>query len=229
MAIEVIVVGAGGFGREVLDVVEAHNAAKPAQSIRVRGVVDDAPAATNLERLAMRGYRYLGPIDWAIADGTGDYILGIGRPAVKRAIAARFEAAGWRAASAIHPAAVVGTHVRIGQGVVVCGGAQVSTNVALGRYVHINPNATIGHDAQLRDFVSVNPGAIVSGEVIVDEGTLVGAGAVILQGLSVGTDVVVGASACVTRDVSARSTMVGIPARPLSMGGSASPRRTGEG
>lgn len=212
---EVVVVGAGGFGRETLDVIEAHNASAAAGEIlEVLGVVDDAPSAINLERIASRGCRILGTLREVIAAGTPrHYVLGVGDPRVKRRLARTLDAAGWLPARAVHPNASIGSCVQIGPGAVICGGVQLSTNTVLGRHVHLNPNVTIGHDAVLEDFVSVNPGAIVSGEVVLAEAVLVGAGAVILQGLRVGPASIVGASACVVRDVEPSITVVGVPAR----------------
>ncbi|QCU79298.1 acetyltransferase [Citricoccus sp. SGAir0253] len=208
-----VIVGAGGFGREAADVVEAVNSAAGTPLWELSGFYDDAPAEKNLTRLRQRGLAYLGPIpqEW---DGTDiSFVIGIGSPAVREILAARLERLGWEPAVLVHPAAVVGSRSLLGAGSVVCGGVQVSTNVQLGRHVHLNPNATIGHDAVLEDFVSVNPAVTVSGEVRVRTGTLLGAGSVVLQGLEVGPGALVGAAACVVRDVPADATVKGVPAR----------------
>jgi len=209
----VVVVGASGFGRECLDVLEAMAAA--GAPVEVAGVVDDAPSAVNRERLAERAVPYLGTVEQWLAGGepARRYTLGIGSPGVREGLVARIEAAGASPFTAIHPSATFGARVVLGEGLVVCAGVAVSTNVHLGRHVHLNPNATIGHDAVLGDFVSVNPGAVVSGEVTVGEGTLVGASATILQGLTVGGRVVVGAGSVVTRDVPCTVVTKGVPAR----------------
>ncbi|MCA0321957.1 MAG: acetyltransferase [Actinobacteria bacterium] len=209
----VVVVGASGFGRECLDVLEAMAAS--GSPVEVVGVVDDGPSELNMERLAARGVAYLGTVDeWLAGDAvTRRYVLGIGSPAVRRRLAARLEGTGARPFTAIHPSAVIGSEVEMGEGPVVCAGAVVSTNVRLGCHVHVNPSATIGHDAMLGDFVSVNPGAVISGEVVIGAETLVGAAATLLQGLSVGEGTIVGAGALVTKCVPAGVTVKGLPGK----------------
>ena len=208
---QVVVVGASGFGRECLDVLQVMMGAGSA--LEVLGVVDDRPSGVNLERLAARGTPYLGTVSAWVDDGArhGVYVLGIGDPRVRRALVSRLDEVGARALTAVHPTATIGSEADLGEGVVVCAGVAISTNVRLGRHVHINPSATIGHDAVLDDFVSVNPGAIVSGEVIIGSETLLGAGATILQGLTVGARTVIGAGAVVTRGVPASVVVKGVP------------------
>ncbi|MGR6899887.1 acetyltransferase [Glutamicibacter sp. BSL13] len=214
MVEDIVVIGAGGFGRETLDVIEAINTASSGAIWRIVGVADDAPAEIQLERIAARGYEYLGNMETALQRFTcATFTVGIGAPRARVKLATTFEDAGWKPATLVHPDAVVGTNSVIGEGSIVCGGVQLSTETTLCRYVHLNPGAVIGHDALLGEFVSVNPGAVVSGEVEICDRTLVGAGAVILQGLFVGSDTVIGASACVTRDLEPNVTVVGVPAR----------------
>ena len=212
MTTRVVVIGASGFGRESLDVLDAMVAA--GADLEIAGVVDDIPAPINLERLADRGVAYLGTrAQWLATEGALDaqYVLGVGSPEVRRRIVADLDAAGLRPFTAIHPSATFGARCTLAEGVVVCAGAAISNNVRLGRHVHVNPNATIGHDADLRDFVSINPAAVISGEVVVGSGTLVGAAATVLQGLTVGERVVVGAGAVVTKNVPNGVTVKGVP------------------
>lgn len=214
MASRVVIVGAGGFGRETLDVVEAINAAAAHPEFEILGVIDDAPSEENLVRLLDRRIRYLGTIEmWAGSGVKCSYLVGIGNQQLRSRISAVLDAAGMVAVTAIHPASVIGSQVKIGKGVVICAGAQVSTNVTLKEHVQLNPSVTIGHDTVIDAFVSVNPGAIISGAVHIEEGVLVGAGAVILQGIRVGEGSLIGAGACVVRDVARGLTVKGVPAR----------------
>ena len=210
----IIIVGAGGFGREALDVVKACNESANGPFYDIVGVVDSRPSDLNLKRLAAAGINYLGTeSDWLERDQAAHYLIGIGDPATRRIVSERFESAGHIAATVLHPSAVFGSLSSFGPGLVACAGVQVSTNVKIGRHVHLNPNSTIGHDSVLSDYVSVNPGGIVSGDVLCEKEVLIGAGAVVLQGVRVGEGSTVGAAACVTRDVGQRMIVRGIPAK----------------
>ncbi len=211
MTEQVVVVGASGFGRECIDVLDAMVAA--GTDLEVLGVLDDDISEVNRERLEARGVPFLGTRGGWLATEPGSvaYVMGIGSPGVRRRLVAEMDAAGLRAFTAIHPSATFGARVVLDEGVVVCAGAAVSNNVRLGWHVHVNPNATIGHDADLRDFVSINPAAVISGEVVVGSGTLVGAAATVLQNLTVGERSVIGAGAVVTKDVPEGVVVKGIP------------------
>lgn len=212
---EIVVVGAGGFGREVLDIIRAKNVAGHPE-IRVRGVVDKAVDGRTARLLEVHhGVAHLGTDDEWFSRGNTRYdiVLGIGDPGLRSILARRYQAHGHRPLTLIHPSADIGSGAILGPGTVICGGAQVSTNVTVGPHSHINPNVTIGHDVRLGDYVSLNPGALVSGHAWLGDRVLVGAGAVILQGLRVGAGATVGAAACVTRDVAPSDIVSGVPAR----------------
>lgn len=212
MAERLVIVGAGGFGRETIDVVRAINRA--GQVFNLEGVVDSGPSELNLERLGRLRTSYLGTESaWLAQAAPISFVVGVGSPAVRQKISSRFISAGHKPAMLLHPGAILGSLAKIGAGTVVCGGVHISNNVALGEHVHLNPNSTIGHDSVLSDYVSVNPAAIVSGDVHIEEGALIGAGATILQGLRIGAESVVGASACVVRDVARGAIVKGVPAR----------------
>ena len=207
----IVVVGAGGFGRETLDVIEDITS-DGRERYEIVGVVDN-PNPVALGRLRDRDVRYLGDDGWLRHADAEFFTVGIGDPQTRKRLVELYLASGLMPTTLVHPTANVGRRSSLGIGSVVCAGAVISTNVHIGAYATVNPNATIGHDARLKDFVSINPGAIISGEVSVGNYALIGAGAVVLEKLSIGEGSVVGAMACVTRDVADRATVKGIPAR----------------
>ena len=208
-----VIVGAGGHGREVLDIVEAINAAatRGGPQYEVLGfVADSAPICNAFEQ---RGVPYLGPIEHLATRQCG-YVIGIGDGSVRRRIDELVTGWGHVPVSMVHPLATIGSHDSLGPGCVLAAGARITTNVTLGRHVHLNINATISHDGRVGDFVTLAPGATVCGNVSLGDEVYVGAGATIIQGRSVGARTMVGAGAVVVRDLPGGVTAVGVPARP---------------
>ncbi len=201
------------MGRCVLDVIDVINAVA-AGTIEVVGVLDDSTPSGAL--LEARGVRLLGGVA-ALEDLPADvgYVIGIGDGGVRRKIDAFAGAAGRPSPVLVHPNVHLGHGVTLGAGAVICSHVSIENNVTLGRHVHVNQNSTIGHDSALADFVTVSPLVAVSGGVAVGEAAFLGTGSSLNQGLRVGEEAVVGAGGAVVRDVSARETVVGVPARPL--------------
>lgn len=216
MTMRLIVVGAGGFAREALDVVDAIERSAPG-SVEVVGVVDDAPSTQSVDILSRRGIAVIGTVkdfvEGRLIRAFDTYVIAIGDPRTRLAIDADVPEGLRPSPALIHPQAIIGTDTICDAGVILCAGAVVSANVVLGAHTHVNPHATIGHDAVLGRAVSVNPAAVVSGGVVVGDGAFLGAASVVLQGLEVGNGAIVGASACVTHDVEPGRTVVGVPAR----------------
>lgn len=208
---DLYIVGCGGFGREVHDVVDAINSVRPTWD--VKGYVDDAPSEESLSLVRARGFAVLGDISTVSIRRPAHFVIGIGSGPVRRVIDERLTRSGWTAATLVHPAATAGFDVRLGEGTVVCAGVRLTTHIRCGRHTHLNLNSTVGHDAVLGDYVTVNPLAAISGFVSIGDETLVGTHAAILQNLRVGARSVVGAGSLVTRGVPDGVVVKGVPAR----------------
>lgn len=196
---ELFVVGAGGAGREALDIAAACGR-------DVIGFLDEFRAGEKV-----RGLEVLAPLE---APAGASYVIAIADARVRARLSAMLDRAGLMPTQLVHPRAVVGAETELGPGFLAHANVLVSGEVCAGAHCQVHYNATIGHDCELGDRVTVLPGANIAGAVRLGAGVLVGSGAVVLQGLIVGDDAVIGAGAVVTRDVWPSAVVVGSPARP---------------
>lgn len=200
----VVIYGAGGHGKVVLDVLERGGR-------RVVGFADDDAGRV--------GSRFCGyPVSPLSRDELGDdveVVVAIGDAELRAAATARVSELGFRLATAVHPSAAIARDVEIGAGTMILAQAAVNPDARLGRGVIINTGATVDHDCVVGDFAHVAPGVRLAGNVTVGERALVGIGATILPGIEVGAGATVGAGSVVLANVAAGATVAGVPARPM--------------
>jgi sugar O-acyltransferase (sialic acid O-acetyltransferase NeuD family) len=210
---KVVVLGAGGFAREVVELIEELNAVAP--RFEVLGYLVDAGHGTAGTVVGDRPI--LGDFGW-LAGRAAEVrtVAAVGAPALKRKMVAAAAAHGVRFVTLVHPGVVCGRRVRLGDGVIIAAGSLLTTDIDIGDHVHVNLGCTIGHDARLGALVTVSPGVHLSGNVVLEEGCFIGTGASIIEKRRVGRWAVVGAASGVMTDVPDNSTVVGIPARVLS-------------
>jgi sugar O-acyltransferase (sialic acid O-acetyltransferase NeuD family) len=208
----IIVFGAGGFGREVMWMLTEANRKRPLWNIL--GFVDDTKS---LQKNPVQQYPVLGDTKWLLSQTKQVHVLCCVGDSKKRASIIRTLSKNtfllypsFIAENVIYP-----PYLKLGTGSIICSSAVITVNVIIGNYVIVNYNATICHDSVIDDFVSIYPSVNVSGYVHVGAFTHLGVGSQILPHITIGDHSIIGAGAVVTKDVPSHCTVVGIPAIPI--------------
>lgn len=206
-----LIVGAGGFGREVFHWVRQHP--DHGKLWQVAGFLDD-------KATALEGYDYSPGIIGSIKDyqaAPGDLlVVGLALPKIKKAVVEHLLSRGGEFLTFVHPSAVLGGNVKMGRGTFVCPGAVITSDVKLGEFVTFNCNSTMGHDAVLESYVTLSGHCDITGFCHVGEGAFFGSHAGMIPRTKVGAWAVVGAGSMVIISVKEGSTVVGVPARRIS-------------
>ncbi len=209
-----IIIGAGGAGLEALLVARRMGVS----AYRVIGFADDNPS---LFGQRLEGVPVLGGIEVVLAAWLGKDVslhCGIGKNTVRKKLTSDFSVRGFSAATLIDPSSVIADSAQIGVGSYVGAHVFVGPQVRIGQGVLINVNASIGHHSVLGDFAQVCPGGRLSGNSTFKEGSFMGSNGVTMSGVALGEWSILGANSLALKDVPARATAVGVPARVIASG-----------
>ncbi len=206
---DIVIIGAGGFGREVAWLIEDINNVTPTWNII--GFVDDNK---EIQGSLINGYPVVGDIDW-LSNQELYVVNAIGDSIVKKKVLERLNESKNSFPILVHPNVVISKLVNIGEGSIICAGNIITVNISIGKHVIVNIDSTIGHDAIIGDFSTILPSVNISGYVELEQCVSVGTGSAIIQGVTIGQNTVVGAGAVVVKDLPANCTAVGSPAKPI--------------
>lgn len=207
-----IIFGAGGFGREVAWLVERINKVEPTWNLL--GFMDDNDSIQDTE---INGYKVLGRTSDINKYSDAYFVCAVGASKIREKIVSNMKKINpdVKFGSVIDPSVELSDLVTIGEGTIICAHTIITVNISIGKHVIINLDCTIGHDAVLDDFVTLYPSVNVSGTTNIGHCSELGTGMQIIQGKTVGEYAIVGAGAVVVKDIPARCTAVGSPAKPI--------------
>ncbi|VYU26988.1 transferase [Clostridium paraputrificum] len=205
---DILIVGAGGFGREVAWLIEEIN--EKISEWNILGFIDENEAMYGEE---LNGYKVLGGID-KLEDFKNVYIaIAIGNSKVRKDVVRKISKFDCKQATLIHPNVIMDKKSNsIGKGCIICASNIITVNVNIGNYVIINLDSTVGHDVVLKDFVTIYPSVNVSGCCTIGQCVELGTGSQIIQGKNIGDYSIIGAGSVVIKNIDSNRTAVGVPA-----------------
>jgi sugar O-acyltransferase (sialic acid O-acetyltransferase NeuD family) len=208
----IVIIGAGGFGREVLDIVDACNQTN--KIYEPLGFIVDPIYGKPGE--IVNDLPILGGFDWLEKHAEEVYITcGVGPSHLRYQLVQRAKEINCRYTNLIHPSVIMTRWITMGEGVIITAGCILTNQIHIGDHVHINLDCTIGHNSVLQDFVTLAPGVHVSGNVRLETGCYIGTGANIIEKISIGNWSIVGAGSTIIGNVSPNTTVVGNPGKMI--------------
>lgn len=211
---KIAILGAGGFGREVAQLIKDINYSKKTWDLI--GYFDDD---ISTHGLIQNDFHVLGEISLLNNEKYNDLfvICAVGGPKIKYRIIENVKKINPYIKFPIlkHPSVKIGDGSKIGEGSIICAGSIITTNVTIGQHTSIHVACTIGHDTFIHDFCTVLPGVSISGNVIMHEGVCIGTKAAVIQGVKINQYTIVGAGAVVVKSLPEYCTAIGIPARAI--------------
>lgn len=202
---DIVIVGAGGFGREVLQYLKDIHGHDP-----VKGFLDD-----NLTEMqpASLGQQIIGRIsDYAPAPDEY-FALAIGNPVLRFKLARELSDRGAQFISVIHPQAYIASSATLGTGCIVAPFATIGANAVLGDHVVLTFYSSVAHDAVVGDATALSPHSVANGGSRLGVASFLGTAAIVNPTKTVGDMAKVAAGSVVYRDVPPKSLASGNPAR----------------
>lgn len=208
---DIVIIGAGGVGRETAWIIDQINMRKPTWNII--GFVDDNEEIWNSE---INGYKVIGDLASLNNLENKPYvIIAIANYKVKKSIVNKLGDR-FQFATIIHPDVYLNRTVEIGDGCIVYPGVIMTTNIRIGNHVIVSPKCGIGHDSIIKDYVSLLWNVNVSGFDVIEEGVMIGSGATIIQGKNVGKGAIIGAGSVVINNIEQYTVNAGVPANIIN-------------
>jgi len=206
---KVLIYGASGHGKVIIDIVEREGGYK------IAGLLDDDLAIKGRD---FCGYPVLGGLDLRNKGGYHDckLILAIGDNQARKKLWGKLKELGYELArAAIHPSAQIAEDVVLGAGTVIMANVAINSGARIGENAIVNTGATVDHDCVIGDYVHISPGAHLGGNVTVGELTHIGIGVSVIQGTRIGKGIIIGAGAAVIYNIPDNVTAVGVPAKVI--------------
>lgn len=207
---EIIILGAGDFGKEVAWLIEEINKRSPKYIIL--GYLDDDEKKIGK---AFNGYECLGPVSYLTELNKNHHacaVMANQNGEIRKKFVEMFpDFDDWE--TLLHPSVNISDTSKIGKGCVICAGGNVSCNTQIGDFCLFNISVTMGHDCEVGNYVSIMSGTCVSGHVKIGNGAYLATNSTVIPGMKIGERAKVGAGSVVIRNVKPEITVMGVPAK----------------
>lgn len=210
---KLIIVGASGFGRELLQWCKDIQNTKRNEWV-INGFLDDDLAALDGYEC---DYKVIGTIDEWQPEEDQVFALAIADPKTKETVVSKLEYRGAQFVPIIHPDARIGNFNKIGKGLVLYPNARITVNVTVGDFVTILDNTSVGHDATIGDFTTISASCGINGHVQVGKFSYFGCNSSTIPNIKIGDECHIGVGSIVVNNIKQGSHVFGNPAKRIPL------------
>lgn len=206
---DIVIVGAGGFGREVEWLIERIN--EQHYEWNFIGFVDSE----------INGKRVVGDDSFIVEAKRELYVaIAVGSSRLRKVLYEKYvKNPNVHFPNLLDPSVVISKRVAMGIGNIVCAANIITVDVVWGSFNIVNLACTIGHDVKMGDYITINPNCNISGNVTIGNLSEIGTGTQIIQGKEIGAETIVGAGCVVVKDIPGECTVVGVPGKIVKYNG----------
>lgn len=208
---DIVIFGAGGFGREIQWLIERINNCN--KEWNILGYVDDGiQKDTDIDGYKiLGGKQFLNNCVQKLA-----VVVAIGNVNIREKVIKDLCANDYLSfPNLVDPSVFISNRVRMGRGNIICAGTIITVDIVIGDFNIVNLDCTIGHDVMMNSFVTVYPSVNISGCAKIGSATEIGTGTQIIQGIEITDHVIIGAGSVVVKDAKEHGTYVGAPVRRI--------------
>jgi sugar O-acyltransferase (sialic acid O-acetyltransferase NeuD family) len=205
---KILIIGAGGWGREVLDQL----CGDPARCVEwnVKGFLDSR--AHMLDGFNY-DYRILGDPMTYVPQPDDVFVCAVGSPRDRQKYARPLLDKGATFIPILTDMTGHRPSLRIGNGCLLSPRVQLGSGVRLGDFVNVHSLTILGHDVQVGDYAQIGAMNFIGGGARIGAFAVLHPHATVLPGVQIGDEAVVGAGAVVLKDVPAGATVFGNPGK----------------
>ena len=204
-----LIIGAKGFAKEVLEVVN--------EDFNYKDIFFYDDISTDLENKIFNKFIILRSEKEVLEyyeNKEFNFTIGIGNPFYRKKMYDKFSAIGGKVKSTISKGSTLGSFdVIIGEGTNILSGCIFSNNTKIGICCIVYYNTIITHDCIIEDFVELSPGATLLGNCKIGSFTQIGSNTTVLPKINIGKNVIIGAGSVVTKDIPDNCMAFGVPAK----------------
>lgn len=203
--------GAGGVGREILELAKKINSVRSLWDNII--FIDDIK--TDIDNIHGTKLYSFEKVNSLFKKDEIEIVISLGEPELRRKLYEKVSKEGYFFATLIHPTVTIPDTTKVGNGVIISYNAFISCDTIIGNNVLIQPLSGIGHDCKIGDHSVISGHSDLGGGTVIGDGTYIALNVCVRDHTSIGNNVIVSAGSAVLRDVQNDVVVQGNPARVI--------------